>query len=78
MIFSYNGISSVAIHAGNKNFSDSSHLVPIYATSTFTFDTAEQGMERFSGKQEGYIYSRWVIQHSKLQKKRLLRLKLSN
>jgi len=57
--FSYNGISSVAIHAGNKNFSDSSHLIPIYATSTFTFDTAEQGMERFSGKQEGYIYSRW-------------------
>src|SRR5436190_24255433 len=57
--FSFNGISSVAIHAGNTNFSDSSHLIPIYATSTFTFDTAEQGMERFSGKQEGYIYSRW-------------------
>src|SRR5947208_12821034 len=57
--FSFKGISSVAIHAGNTNFSDSSHLIPIYATSTFTFDTAEQGMERFSGKQEGYIYSRW-------------------
>jgi methionine-gamma-lyase len=23
------------------------------------FDTAEQGMNRFSGKEEGYIYSRW-------------------
>src|SRR5206468_11173365 len=57
--FYFNGMSSVAIHAGNTNFSDSSHLIPIYATSTFTFDTAEQGMERFSGKQEGYIYSRW-------------------
>lgn len=57
--FSFKGISSVAIHAGNKHFSDSSHITPIYATSTFTFDTAEQGMERFSGKQEGYIYSRW-------------------
>src|SRR3954453_20491023 len=57
--FLFSGISSVAIHAGDKHFSDSSHITPIYATSTFTFDTAEQGMERFSGKQEGYIYSRW-------------------
>ncbi|HEY6975214.1 MAG TPA: aminotransferase class I/II-fold pyridoxal phosphate-dependent enzyme [Chitinophagaceae bacterium] len=57
--FLFKGISSVAIHTGNKHFSDSSHITPIYATSTFTFDTAEQGMERFSGKQEGYIYSRW-------------------
>ncbi len=57
--FSFKGISSVAIHAGNKRFSDSSHLTPIYATSTFTFDTANEGMERFSGKQEGYIYTRW-------------------
>src|SRR5690242_208892 len=57
--FEYKGISSVAIHSGNRHFSDSSHLTPIYATSTFTFDTAEQGMERFAGKQEGFIYSRW-------------------
>jgi len=35
------------------------HLVPIYASSTFVFDDAEQGMRRFSGKEEGYIYSRW-------------------
>ncbi|HXL56950.1 MAG TPA: aminotransferase class I/II-fold pyridoxal phosphate-dependent enzyme, partial [Chitinophagaceae bacterium] len=57
--FVFKGISSVAIHAGEKKISESSHIVPIYATSTFTFDTAEEGMERFSGKQEGYIYSRW-------------------
>lgn len=57
--FSYKGVSSVAIHSGDKSFSDSSHVVPIYATSTFTFDTAQEGMERFSGEREGYIYSRW-------------------
>ncbi|MBC7875495.1 MAG: aminotransferase class I/II-fold pyridoxal phosphate-dependent enzyme, partial [Ferruginibacter sp.] len=27
--------------------------------STYVFDTAEQGMRRFSGQEEGYIYSRW-------------------
>lgn len=57
--FPFKGISSAAIHAGDKNFAESSHLSPIYATSTFTFDDAEQGMRRFAGKEDGYIYSRW-------------------
>ena len=35
------------------------HQVPIYASSTYVYDTAEQGMRRFSGQEEGYIYSRW-------------------
>ncbi|MGZ5247283.1 MAG: trans-sulfuration enzyme family protein, partial [Flavitalea sp.] len=35
------------------------HLTPIYASSTYVYDTAEQGMRRFSGQEEGYIYSRW-------------------
>ncbi len=57
--FPLTGISSVAIHSGNKNFSEASHLPPIYATSTFTFDTADQGMRRFAGQEDGYIYTRW-------------------
>lgn len=31
---------------------------PLFQTSTFTFDTAEQGERRFAGEEEGYIYSR--------------------
>ncbi|ASN07274.1 methionine gamma-lyase [Virgibacillus necropolis] len=31
---------------------------PLFQTSTFTFDTAEQGESRFGGEEEGYIYSR--------------------
>lgn len=31
---------------------------PIFQTSTFTFDTAEQGRARFAGEESGYIYSR--------------------
>lgn len=57
--FKYTGISSVALHSGENHFPDSSHLPPIYASSTFTFESAEQGMKRFSGAEEGYIYSRW-------------------
>jgi methionine-gamma-lyase len=35
------------------------HQTPIYASSTYVYDTAEQGMRRFSGEEEGFIYSRW-------------------
>ena len=57
--FPLSGWGSVAIHAGHKQDPNYAHLVPIYASSTFVFDEAEQGMRRFSGQEEGYIYSRW-------------------
>lgn len=57
--FPLSGFSSVSIHAGHSTDSNYSHLTPIYATSTFVYDDAEQGMRRFSGQEEGYIYSRW-------------------
>ena len=57
--FSFTGFGSAAVHAGHKTDPRYAHLVPIYASSTYVYDTAEQGMHRFSGKEEGYIYSRW-------------------
>jgi methionine-gamma-lyase len=53
------GFGSTAIHAGHETEGNFSHLTPIYASSTYVFDTAEQGMRRFSGDEQGYIYSRW-------------------
>jgi methionine-gamma-lyase len=53
------GWSSLAIHGGHIGDPMHAHQVPIYASSTYTFDTAEQGMRRFSGEEEGFIYSRW-------------------
>ncbi len=53
------GFGSVAIHAGNLKDGNNAHLTPIYASSTYVFDSADQGMRRFNGDEEGYIYSRW-------------------
>ncbi len=53
------GWSSVAVHAGHIKDPMYAHQVPIYASSTYVFDDAEQGMRRFSGLEEGFIYSRW-------------------
>jgi methionine-gamma-lyase len=57
--FPYSGFSSVAIHGGHEQDPNYAHLTPIYASSTYVFDEAEQGMRRFSGEEPGYIYARW-------------------
>src|ERR671927_1052474 len=55
----FSSMSSVAIHAAHALSAGHAHLTPIFATSTFTFDSAEQGMNRFTGNEPGYIYSRF-------------------
>lgn len=57
--FPLSGFSSLAIHGGHEQDPNYAHLTPIYASSTYVFDEAEQGMRRFSGQEKGYIYSRW-------------------
>ncbi|HET6769118.1 MAG TPA: aminotransferase class I/II-fold pyridoxal phosphate-dependent enzyme, partial [Chitinophagaceae bacterium] len=57
--FPLSGFGSTALHAGHKQDPLYAHITPIYASSTFVYDEAEQGMRRFSGEEEGYIYSRW-------------------
>ena len=48
-----------AVHAGQPPDPVTGGVsVPIYASSTFIFQSAEQGAARFSGKESGYIYSR--------------------
>lgn len=58
--FSFQGISSTALHSATNNNAEDAHLVPIYATSTFTYDSTEEGMGRFDSKDKERIYSRWA------------------
>jgi methionine-gamma-lyase len=57
--FKFSGVSSAALHTAGHSNAEYAHITPIYATSTFTFDTAEQGMERFAGEDKSRIYGRW-------------------
>lgn len=52
------GIGTMSIHTGNHKNPFGALAVPIYQTSTFVFDSAEQGGKRFALEEEGYIYSR--------------------
>ena len=53
------GLGTKAIHAGNVKDTQYGALTPpIYQTSTFVFDSCEQGGRRFAGQEGGYIYTR--------------------
>lgn len=50
---------TATVHTGYDSSSHHGSLaVPLYQTSTYAFDTAEQGARRFAGEEEGGIYSR--------------------
>ena len=53
------GFGTKAIHAGNvKDQQYGALTTPIYQSSTFVFDSCEQGGRRFAGAENGYIYTR--------------------
>ncbi|MBR5094581.1 MAG: methionine gamma-lyase [Oscillospiraceae bacterium] len=53
------GLGTKAIHAGNvKDQQYGALTTPIFQSSTFVFDTCEQGGRRFAGAEQGYIYTR--------------------
>ncbi len=53
------GFGTKAIHAGNvKDLQYGALTTPIYQSSTFVFDSCEQGGRRFAGAENGYIYTR--------------------
>jgi methionine-gamma-lyase len=46
------------VHGGEYDARYHPVVAPIYQTSTFSFENAEQGAELFAGRGEGFIYSR--------------------
>lgn len=53
------GIETLCIHGGHTADANRAHLTPLYASSTYTFDSVEQGVDVFLGKEPGYIYGRF-------------------
>ena len=53
------GFETRMIHAGQKPDSDpGSRSVPIYQTTSYVFDSAQQAANRFAMEEAGYVYSR--------------------
>ncbi|PWC44948.1 aminotransferase class V-fold PLP-dependent enzyme [Azospirillum sp. TSO22-1] len=55
----WSGLSTRAIHLGYDPASEHGALTaPVFMTSTYAFETAEDGAALFRGEKEGYIYGR--------------------
>lgn len=52
------GFNSKLIHSGGVEDSKGSAVTPIYQTSTFSFESTEEGAKCFTGKSDGFIYTR--------------------
>jgi methionine-gamma-lyase len=52
------GFDSLLIHGGMGNDPMGSATVPIYQTSTFAFESADEGARCFAGESKGYMYTR--------------------
>ena len=52
------GFNTKLVHLGELENSLGSITVPIFQTSTFSFKNAQHGADCFSGKNDGYIYTR--------------------
>ncbi len=53
------GFGSSCIHGGFEMEQHHSHLTPIYASSTYLFDSADHAVDLFTGKVKGFIYGRF-------------------
>lgn len=52
------GFNTKLIHAGDFEDEFGSAVTPIYQTSTFSFKSSQHGADCFSGKSDGFIYTR--------------------
>lgn len=49
-----------AVRAGQRRTAEQEHAEPIFATSSYVFESAAEAAERFAGKTPGNIYSRFT------------------
>ena len=54
------GFSTRAIRTGHRRTPEGEHSEPLFATSSFVFDSAAEAAARFSGETAGNIYSRFT------------------
>ena len=53
-------LETQAIRAGHQRTPEDEHSIPIFATSSYVFKSAEDAALRFTGKIPGNIYSRFT------------------
>ncbi|MFN4254728.1 MAG: trans-sulfuration enzyme family protein [Saprospiraceae bacterium] len=53
-------IDSLVVRENGDNRTTAPHILPIYATSSFAFESIDQGIEIFKNIESGHVYSRYA------------------
>ncbi len=53
-------VETQAIRVGHRRTHEDEHSIPIFMTSSYVFNSAEEAAQRFTGQQAGNIYSRFT------------------
>lgn len=53
------GFGSLCVQEMKENRTTSPHILPLYATSSFAFESIHQGIDIFTGKEQGHVYGRY-------------------
>ncbi|MFA7521636.1 MAG: O-succinylhomoserine sulfhydrylase [Halothiobacillaceae bacterium] len=64
-------LATQAIRVGHHRTSEREHGEPIFTTSSFTFESAEQAAARFAGDEPGNIYARFTNPTTRIFEERL-------
>ncbi len=64
-------LETKAIRIGHERTHEGEHAEPIFATSSYVFDSAEAAADRFSGEVPGNVYSRYTNPTVRMFEKRL-------
>ncbi len=51
---------SICVHEMPELRTTRPHILPIYATASFDFESIDQGIDIFTGKEKGHVYSRYA------------------
>ena len=54
------GMETLAVRSGIARTAEGEHCEPIFTTSSYVFESAAQAAARFSGEEEGNVYSRYT------------------
>ncbi|MBF0191113.1 MAG: O-succinylhomoserine sulfhydrylase [Magnetococcales bacterium] len=54
------GVATTALHTGRETTPERENSPPLFLTSSFRFDSAEQARAVFAGEEEGNLYSRFT------------------
>ncbi len=65
------GFSTITSNDDLKLTSITPHAAPIFASSTYVYESAEKAQRVFEGKEEAFIYSRWSHPNAELVEKKL-------